>query len=53
MFALRWAAENAARYGGDARRLAIGGDSAGGNLSAAVAAHLADDRARPRSAPRS
>jgi acetyl esterase len=42
VFAVRWAAENAARFGGDAARLAIGGDSAGGNLSAAVAAHLAD-----------
>jgi len=48
VFALRWAAENAARFGGDARRLAIGGDSAGGNLSAAVAAHLASDPSAPR-----
>ncbi len=48
VFALRWAAENAARFGGDASRLAIGGDSAGGNLSAAVAAHLADDPSAPR-----
>lgn len=47
VFAVRWAAENAARFGGDARRLAIGGDSAGGNLSAAVAAYLADDPSSP------
>ena len=48
VFAVRWAAQNAARYGGDALRLAIGGDSAGGNLSAAVAAHLADDPTAPK-----
>ena len=48
VFALRWAAENAARFGGDVRRLAIGGDSAGGNLSAAVAAHVASDPSAPR-----
>lgn len=34
--AARWTRENIARYGGDSSRLAIGGDSAGGNLSAAV-----------------
>jgi acetyl esterase len=48
VFAVRWAAQNAARYGGDAKRLAIGGDSAGGNLSAAVAAHLASDSSAPK-----
>jgi acetyl esterase len=48
VFAVRWAAENAARFGGDSSRLAIGGDSAGGNLSAAVAAHLAGDSSAPR-----
>jgi acetyl esterase len=46
--AVRWAAENAARWGGGARRLAIGGDSAGGNLAAAVAAHLAGDSQAPK-----
>jgi acetyl esterase/lipase len=44
VFAVRWAAEQARAYGGDPRRLALGGDSAGGNLSAAVAAELAGDR---------
>ncbi|MEU3413183.1 alpha/beta hydrolase [Streptomyces sp. NPDC006658] len=33
---LRWAAGHAGRFGGDASRLAVAGDSAGGNLAAAV-----------------
>jgi acetyl esterase len=44
---LRWAAAHAADLGADASRLAIGGDSAGGNL-AAVAALLARDAGAPR-----
>ena len=48
--AVRWAHREAARFGGDPARLAIGGDSAGGNLSAAVAAALAGDPARPKAA---
>ncbi len=48
LHAVHWAAREAERYGGDASRLAIGGDSAGGNLSAAVAATLADDPSAPR-----
>jgi acetyl esterase len=36
VFAVAWTRENAARYGGNPTRLAIGGDSAGGNLSAAT-----------------
>jgi acetyl esterase len=48
--AVRWAHREAKRYGGDPARLAIGGDSAGGNLSAAVAAALAGDPARPKAA---
>ena len=35
--ATRWAADHIAELGGDADRLAVAGDSAGGNLSAAVA----------------
>ncbi len=50
MEAVRWAAREAQRWNGDASRLAVGGDSAGANLSAAVAAALADDPARPRAA---
>ena len=40
---LRWAVDNAAKYNGDSNRLSVGGDSAGGNLTAACAAALADD----------
>lgn len=35
--AYRWALEHASEVGGDASRIAIGGDSAGGNLAAVVA----------------
>jgi len=44
--ALRWVARHAAEIGGDPDRLAIGGDSAGGNL-AAVCAILARDAGSP------
>jgi len=44
--ATKWAAENAAALNGDARRLAVAGESAGANL-AAVVSHLARDRKGP------
>ncbi|CAJ1504713.1 alpha/beta hydrolase [[Mycobacterium] burgundiense] len=44
---LRWIAAHAAEFGGDPRRLAVAGDSAGGNL-AAVLAQLARDAGAPQ-----
>lgn len=44
---LDWMARNAARFGADAGRLAVGGDSAGGNLAAAVTL-LARERGGPK-----
>jgi acetyl esterase len=44
--ATKWVAENASKIGGDPRRIAVGGDGAGGNLTAVVTL-----MARERGAP--
>jgi acetyl esterase len=43
VFASSWAVENARRWNGDGTRLAIGGDSAGGNLAAATLTKFAGE----------
>lgn len=40
--ATKWVAEHAGEFGGDPSRMAIGGDSAGGNLTAAIAQECRD-----------
>jgi acetyl esterase len=44
--AATWAFDHAGEIGVDAKRIAVGGDSAGGNLAASVALDLKDDAGR-------
>src|SRR5258708_36323931 len=51
--AVKWAGENAKRWNGDGSRLAVGGDSAGGNLTAATVVSLSAENyggAKPKAA---
>ena len=48
--AVRWAHREISAFRGDPERIALGGDSAGGNLTAAVAAALQGDPACPKAA---
>ena len=43
LFATRWAAAHAGELGADAGRVAVAGDSAGGNMAAVVALRLRDE----------
>ena len=47
MFAIRWASDSARRWNGDGRRIAIGGDSAGGNLAVSAIASSAPELRAP------
>jgi len=44
VYAVKWTGENARRWNGDASRLAVGGDSADGNLTAATVTSLAAEK---------
>jgi acetyl esterase len=48
VFAAKWTSENARSWNGDSSRMAIAGDSAGGNLAAATLAALSGDKGGPK-----
>jgi acetyl esterase len=48
VFAAKWIRDNAKRFNGDPSRLAIGGDSAGGNLTAATLIALSSEAGAPK-----
>lgn len=48
--AVRWAADHAAELGADSRRIAVAGDSSGGNLAAVMALMARDNDGPPLSA---
>ncbi len=48
VFTAEWAVENASRYGGLPDRMAMGGDSAGGNFTAAVLPSIASHGRGPK-----
>jgi acetyl esterase len=54
VYAVKWTGDNAKRWNGDSSRLAVGGDSAGGNLTAATVTSLAAEKyagpAKPKAA---
>jgi acetyl esterase len=54
LYAVKWTGENAKRWNSDVSRLAVGGDSAGGNLTAATLTSLAAEKyagpAKPKAA---
>jgi acetyl esterase len=47
IFAIEWAAQNARRWNGDGRRIAIGGDSAGANLAVSALTSSTPERRSP------
>ena len=47
IFAIGWATDNARRWNGDGRRIAIGGDSAGANLAVSALTSSAPELRSP------